>query len=192
MKTLYAVVGIALVFLTSTYIYLKRDMSNISVVQISNFNDCVSAGNLVMESYPRRCRTKDGRNFIEEIPEKITEEIKEKITYTNSNPELIQVELPNPGAVTGKEFSIIGRARGTWYFEASFPVKVLDKEGQVLFEGGAQALSEWMTEDFVPFKIEVKVKESYIGPATVILNKDNPSGEKERDASISFPIIIEY
>jgi hypothetical protein len=49
-----------------------------------------------------------------------------------------------------------------------------------------------MTEEFVPFKLQVRVPESYIGPATIILKKDNPSGEVQFDASISFPINIEY
>lgn len=115
-----------------------------------------------------------------------------KITYTNSSSDLIVVDLPYPGAVTGKTFSVMGKARGTWYFEASFPVKVLDKNGQVLWQGPAQAQSEWMTDDFVPFKVDVTVPTSYIGPATLVLNKDNPSGEPARDASISFPFTIEY
>jgi len=35
---------------------------------IANFEECVAAGNPVMESYPRQCRTQDGRLFVEEIP----------------------------------------------------------------------------------------------------------------------------
>lgn len=115
-----------------------------------------------------------------------------KISYTNSTENDIVPELPYPGAVTGKEFSIIGKARGYWFFEASFPVKVLDKDGNVLFVGPATAIGDWMTEDFVQFKIDVKVPENYIGPATIILQKDNPSDMREKDASISFPITIEY
>ncbi|MCV0373415.1 MAG: hypothetical protein K5793_07680 [Nitrosarchaeum sp.] len=34
---------------------------------IESFDDCVAAGNPVMESYPRQCRTSDGVNFVEEI-----------------------------------------------------------------------------------------------------------------------------
>lgn len=34
---------------------------------VTNFEECVAAGNAVMESYPRQCRSKDGRLFIEEI-----------------------------------------------------------------------------------------------------------------------------
>lgn len=115
-----------------------------------------------------------------------------EINYKNATSDLIVVDLPFPGAVTGKEFSVIGKARGYWFFEASFPIQVLDKDGKILATAIAEAQEEWMTENFVPFKADLKIPESYIGPATLILNKDNPSGLPENEASISFPIIIEY
>lgn len=37
-------------------------------IQVSNFEACVSAGNPVMESYPRQCRH-EGITYSEEIPE---------------------------------------------------------------------------------------------------------------------------
>ena len=116
----------------------------------------------------------------------------EVVTYANASADLIEVELPFPGAVVGKEFSVLGRARGNWFFEASFPLKVLDKDGKVLAEHYAEAQGEWMTSEFVPFKGDLAVPASYIGPATLVLEKDNASGLPEHDASISFPIIIEY
>lgn len=33
---------------------------------VSNFDECVAAGNPVMESYPEQCMTRDGRNFVNE------------------------------------------------------------------------------------------------------------------------------
>ncbi len=150
---------------------------------IKSFADCAVVYP-VLESHPRQCRTPDGRTFAEEIAP--------PITYKNSTANDIVPELPFPGAVTGKEFSVVGKARGTWYFEASFPVKVLDKDGKVLAQGPAQAQSDWMTTEFVPFKIDIKVPQTYTGPATIVLEKDNPSGIPEKDASISFPITIEY
>lgn len=113
-------------------------------------------------------------------------------TYVNATADNIVVELPFPGAVTGKSFSVVGKARGMWYFEASFPVKVLDRDGKVLAQVPAQAQGEWMTSEFVPFKVDIQVPDSYIGPATLVLQKDNPSGLPQNDASISFPITIEY
>jgi hypothetical protein len=35
--------------------------------EINNFEDCVTAGNSVMESYPRQCKTVDGKTFVEEV-----------------------------------------------------------------------------------------------------------------------------
>ncbi len=161
-----------------------REKKEIAVPVVLSFEDCAEAGYPVMESYPRQCKTPDGRTYAEEIPE--------KITYINSSADLIVPESPFPGAVTGKEFSVIGEARGYWFFEASFPIDLLDKDGDILVQSYAQAQGEWMTENFVPFKGEIKVPESYIGPATLILHKDNPSALPEHDASISFPITIEY
>ena len=160
-----------------------RTIGNPAPVVLS-FEDCAAAGYPVMESYPRQCRTPDGRLYVEEIPE--------NITYFNATDDNIVVELPFPGAVTGKNFSVIGKARGTWFFEASFPIEVLDKDGKFLAVGIAQAQGEWMTRDFVPFKADIKVPQSYIGKATLVLKKDNPSGLPEHDASVSFPITIEY
>jgi len=154
-----------------------------SVPQVMSFEDCAKAGYPVMESYPRQCKTPDGRTYTEELPV--------PITYKNTSAEYIVVDTPFPGAVTGKEFKVMGRAR-RFYFEASFPVEVLDKDGKQLFIGPAQAQGDWMVDAFVPFEINVKVPDSYIGPATLILHKDNPSGLPEHDASMSFPITIEY
>ena len=116
----------------------------------------------------------------------------DKITYTNASRDLIYVETPLPEEVAGKEFSVIGEAVGSWFFEASFPIQILDKDGKVLATAIAQAQKDWMTSNFVPFKADVQIPENYIGAATVVLQKDNPSDLSEHDASISFPINIEY
>jgi hypothetical protein len=120
------------------------------------------------------------------------EEIAVEPTYQSATADSIMVELPFPGAVTGKEFTVTGKARGTWYFEASFPVVLIDPSGNVIATGIAQAEGDWMTENFVPFKATIQAPSTFIGPATLVLKKDNPSGLPEHDASISFPITVEY
>ncbi|EGG42145.1 Hypothetical protein Nlim_0984 [Candidatus Nitrosarchaeum limnium SFB1] len=37
------------------------------VTSIESFEDCVAAGNPIMESYPRQCKTNDGMNFVEVV-----------------------------------------------------------------------------------------------------------------------------
>lgn len=118
----------------------------------------------------------------------------EDFSYINSTADLIAVTVPFPESVVGKDFVIIGKARGNWFFEGSFPIDVMDKDGKVLVTGLAHPVggADWMTTEFVNFKADIKIPESYIGPATLVLKKDNPSGLVEHSASISFPITIEY
>lgn len=35
--------------------------------EISSFQECVAAGNAVMESYPRQCKTAEGDHFVEDV-----------------------------------------------------------------------------------------------------------------------------
>lgn len=183
MKKLTLTLG-TLVIVLCVGLYMRNSKAMLFNKEILSFKDCADAGYPIMESYPRQCKTQNGLTF--------TEEKQEKITYTNASVDLITVDLPFPGAVTGKTFSIKGKARGTWYFEASFPVEIVDMEGKTIASGPAHAQGDWMTNDFVPYNIDIQVAETFSGPAKVILKKDNPSGEPSREASISFPITIEY
>ncbi len=122
-----------------------------------------------------------------------SKEITEPYRYVNASADDIMVSLPYPGAVTGKTFSVIGEARGYWFFEASFPAELKTADGTVLWQGPVTTDAEWMTADFVPFRADIIVSDqSFIGPAVLVLKRDNPSGEPENDASLSFDIIVEY
>ena len=64
-----ALIGVFIILLGTAIVvglYIKNQKS--SVANISNFEQCAKAGYPVMESYPRQCRTPDGRNFVEELP----------------------------------------------------------------------------------------------------------------------------
>lgn len=180
-KNIYIVLGIVIAGIA---LWLGISALRPDVVPTTlSFEDCAKFYP-VMESHPRQCKTPDGRTYAEEIAS--------LPTYHNASADMIVVETPFPDAVTGKTFSVIGKARGPWFFEASFPIELLDKDGQRLDIAIAQAEGEWMTTEFVPFRAELRAPESYIGPAMLILRKDNPSGLPEHDASISFPITVEY
>ncbi len=179
-KTTIAITVVVVLLVGWALYYSVINKPNIIIA--NSFEECVTAGYPVIESYPRQCRTSGGITF--------TEALKVEMKYVNATDDLIKVSSPRPGAKVTNNFGITGTARGTWYFEASFPVVVTDNNGIVLFQGPAQAQSDWMTPDFVPFKIDIKIPGSYTGPATVTLNKDNPSGLAEKDASVSLPINI--
>ncbi len=111
-------------------------------------------------------------------------------TYTNATPDFIQVTSPLPGSSLGTTFTVSGKARGNWYFEASFPIEVIGSDGTRLLQIPVQAEGEWMTTEFVPFSTSVMLPSTYRGAATLLLHRDNPSGLPENDASVAIPITI--
>ncbi len=126
-----------------------------------------------------------------EIPEVENVDMVPAITYNNSSIDLIAVDAPLPGDVVGGVFEVMGVARGYWFFEASFPVEIYDSNNSLLTTGIAQAQGDWMTEDFVPFSVNIAVPNNYTGPTTIVLRRDNPSGEPANDASVSFTVNIQ-
>jgi dipeptidyl aminopeptidase/acylaminoacyl peptidase len=62
--TLIALISVIIVGSAAYWLSLDRTVNE---EKISNFSECVAAGNAVMESYPRQCRSEAGELFVEEI-----------------------------------------------------------------------------------------------------------------------------
>ena len=92
---------------------------------------------------------------------------------------LVKVKNIKPGDIAKSPLKIEGEARGYWFFEASFPVKLFDANGKEVAVAIAQAQSEWMTENFVPFRAELKFPNPSTDTGFLVLEKDNPSGLPE-------------
>lgn len=101
---------------------------------------------------------------------------------------LIQVANPLPNQKVASPLKVSGKAVGNWYFEASFPVMILDANGEKLGVVPAQAQGEWMTTDFIPFEATLAFEKPATPTGTVVFLKDNPSGLPENDNSISIPV----
>lgn len=101
---------------------------------------------------------------------------------------LIVLDTPIPDAVVTSPLTIIGKARGNWYFEASFPVRILDAHGNELAIAPATAQGDWMTTDFVPFSLILPFATSTTETGTLVLEKDNPSGLPEHDNELRIPV----
>ncbi len=104
--------------------------------------------------------------------------------------DLIRIFSPLPNAEIQSPLVIRGEARGNWYFEASFPVKLYDANGKdvPLTPGYIMANGEWMTTEFVPFEASLKFTKPATATGTLVLMKDNPSGLPEHDAQIEIPV----
>ncbi len=111
------------------------------------------------------------------------------------NSDMIVLASPTKDAVINAPLKISGKARGGWYFEASFPVTLTNWDGLIIAEGIATAVGDWMTSEFVPFNAAL----NYVSPfkagdpdfmkrGTLILKNDNPSGLPENDRAIEIPV----
>lgn len=101
---------------------------------------------------------------------------------------LIQVDAPKPNDMVSSPLIVTGKARGSWYFEASFPVKLFDGNGKELAVIPAQAQGGWMTEEFVPFKATLTFAKPETETGTLVIKNDNPSGDPANDKQITIPV----
>ncbi len=179
-KIIFVILIIVVVIIIGVEIAIWPQPIKAPEKQVSNFKECVAAGNPVMESYPRQCRHGD-QNFTENIGNEL-----EKTT-------LIRLDTPRPNQVVESPLSVTGEARGMWYFEDSFPIVVVDWDGRIIGQGIAAAKSDWMTEDFVPFEATITFetdKNAYSNKGALILRKDNPSGLPENDDALEIPVVF--
>jgi Immunoglobulin-like domain of bacterial spore germination. len=102
--------------------------------------------------------------------------------------DLIRLFAPQPNEMVTSPLTLTGEARGTWYFEASFPVQMTDADGKDLAITYATAEGEWMTENFVPFISTVTFSTPETETGFLILHKDNPSGLPEHADELIVPI----
>lgn len=186
---IYSLLGAILIIVTGLVYYVFRTTGRnnsavtptaaISNISVSSFDDCVAAGYPVKESYPPQCTAPKGRTF--------TQYIGNELDVAND----IKITNPRPNQLVVSPLKIKGEARGTWYFEASFPIKLVDSEDKVIGQVSAQADGDWMTEDFVGFSAEITFSKPNSKIGKLILIKDNPSGLAENDRSLVVPVKFE-
>jgi len=176
-KLLISIVAFFLIAGGSYFVWqnIKTQNKPAAIVSINSFEEC-AAKYPVMESYPRQCSTPEGKHFTENIGN------------ANELVDLIAVDSPRPNAAVKSPLAITGKARGTWYFEASFPIQIVDANNNVLGQIPAQAQGDWMTENFVPFAASLDFAAPTTATGSLILKKDNPSGLPENDKQLTIPV----
>lgn len=178
MRKTLAIITVIILFigLGATWKLTQKEPSFI----VTNFEECVKAGNPILESYPRQCRH-GGKKYTENIGNEL------------SKADLIRIDSPRPNQIISSPVIIKGQARGNWFFEASFPVVLTNWDGLIIAQGIATAQSDWMTADFVPFVATLTFtvdKNTYNNKGTLILRKDNPSGLPEHDDTLEIPVVL--
>lgn len=112
-----------------------------------------------------------------------------KISASLPGTESLKITAPEAGAVVSAPLVVKGEAKGSWYFEASFPIRLVDEQGNELARATAQAQGDWMTDAYVRFEATFDSFDS--GTATagkLVFEKDNPSGLPENAESFEMPV----
>ena len=110
-------------------------------------------------------------------------------THTSLKGVELIVTSPTTNSTITSPLIISGEAPGFWYFEATFPVVLVNWDGLIIAEGYATAQSDWMTEEMVPFTATLEfIQPEYGDTGAFILQRDNPSGLPENDDAVEFPI----
>jgi hypothetical protein len=117
---------------------------------------------------------------------------------TTSTPDMIsadghmEVLFPLPGALLISPATVIGKVKGGgWFFEATFPVKILDGDGTVIGQGVVNAEGEpgsWMSTGTVPFSGQITFTTPKYATGTIVFEKDNPSGAENNAMEFSLPV----
>ena len=144
-------------------------------VRITTFEQC-AAKYPVMESYPPQCNTPDGKHFTQ------NRDIKPEFTGE------IQIVSPRPDEKIDSPISITGQARGSWFFEGSFPVQLRDENGNTITTGVVTATDDWMTDELVPFSGKLSFTKPGTEKGILFFRNDNPSGQDENEKSLKIPI----
>jgi hypothetical protein len=181
MKRPYIIFGSIVVLLgVIVVVIMDKRRSNIQLpATVTSYEECIAAGYPVMESWPPRCAVPNGSSFTQDIGNEL------------DKTDLIRIDSPRPTQQVSSPLVVTGQARGNWFFEASFPVKLLDSSGVALASGIATAQAGWMTEDFVPFTATLTYNSPVSGGAgTLVLQRDNPSGLPENDDQLIVPVVL--
>jgi len=102
---------------------------------------------------------------------------------------MIEIIAPTLNALLQSPLTIIGRARGPWYFEASFPIELRDANNVLITTTVAQAQGDWMTENMVPFTATLTFPVQPTGSQGLLTFKnDNPSGEPQNSMTFDVPV----
>lgn len=111
--------------------------------------------------------------------------------------EQVRVSQPIADQKIVSPLVVKGEAQANWFFEAQFPVVVVDQSEKVLGSGVATALRSSATDVLVvqkdtwlKFEARVNYKKGTAKAGYVILKRDNPSGLPENEAAVRIPVVF--
>jgi len=154
MKRLVIVLLIFMVLVAGgLYAYMTFVKAKVPTV-ILTFEDCLNAGQLVVNTIPRECHTKKGEIYIEED---------NHVALLDT----IEVTEPKPYALVSSPFKVEGKAKGVWYGNNRLTVKLVDENNNPIVEKSMFALGNVTRDAMIAFTGAI----NFQVPATVVRGK---------------------
>lgn len=133
------------------------------------------------------------------VPAQIAAQVKDTVLVqimklNNSDYSQVEIKSPLPNSTVSGDFAVKGSMPGFWYFEAIAQFKIVDSSYNEIAVGTIQSLSDWMTEQRVPFELKLNSGNfSYKGEATIIIQSENVQGDIEGELKVKkmeIPFVI--
>ena len=131
---------------------------------------------------------------LKEYKAEVIIQILQSIEFTGSQERTsrkIAIHSPKTNSEIISPLHISGKARGSWFFEGSFPVRLVTANGKELSAGVASATENWMTEEWVPFEVKLDFTNPQAEKGAIIFEKANPSGLPKNSDSYRQEVLLE-
>jgi hypothetical protein len=100
----------------------------------------------------------------------------------------VTVVQPTSGEKITSPLKVSGTVPGSWSFEASFPIEILDANRRPVAERFATITGDWMTEKPVKFTASITFVPPVSDSGFVVIKKANPEGDQATDDSVEIPV----
>lgn len=102
---------------------------------------------------------------------------------TSTAMDMIKIYNPPMNTTVRSPLTVTGVARGTWFFEGSAPLLLVDMNGNIIAQSTIIAQNNWQTTDYIAYLAALPYPPQPSGSnGVMILKKDNPSGLSKNDA----------
>ncbi|HUS21286.1 MAG TPA: Gmad2 immunoglobulin-like domain-containing protein [Aeromicrobium sp.] len=100
----------------------------------------------------------------------------------------VTVTEPRSGDTIASPLKVRGVVPGSWSFEASFPIEILDADRKPVADTFATISGDWMTEKPVKFTASLPFHAPVSDRGFVVIHKANPSGDQATDDAVEIPV----
>jgi hypothetical protein len=107
--------------------------------------------------------------------------------YASSKGKIIHAYVAPNQKITSP-FRVEGNVPAGWSFEASFPVQIVESNGNIVLGQAAAAVPNWMSTSTAWFAATVNFNQPATATGYIVLKKDNPSDLAANDDSVRIPV----